>query len=528
MLISSARKANLQREVRVEASGKGSGMAKSCGTLGRRRFLQGVASGVLAYAAAGAQPLTADPAAAPREVFKTRGYYLCLPRLPDFGLPEWKTIIDSIKQDRGNYLILWMGGGFRSRKFPITWQYNRDHLNIQHDFVRALIDYAHSLGIKVVLGFTPFGYDGVNQYPLAHPELKATQPDGTLYRLWGIHSWGYILCPSQAESQRFILEYASELYFDFYPNADGIMIESSDYGVCYCPRCRGHYYEREFKFVEAVSERVWRKSPAAEIVVYPQYFVAAGKPGSEEALPAKYDPRWTLFFTFHSTPLVKDLVKAAPHSLQYEALPYLAADGVQTAIRKMRDFGVNGITPSLECFSFRARYPEGNYWQTMGRKYKPFGYEWLRPGQNPYQAVLTRVWRTAFREFAANPDLPWDDFRAALQRDLFAASTPAAAADDLLEWQKIYLADPSWWAPSPILSPEFFRWRLELGQIKPAQLEDYRAMLGRLRQIRAKYRSPSRDANLQELLDALDYVRAQWTGHEDMLNTPPPQGPSTG
>ena len=35
------------------------------------------------------------------------------------------------------------------------------------------------LGLPVVLlGFTPFGYDGVNQYALEHPELKAVGKDG--------------------------------------------------------------------------------------------------------------------------------------------------------------------------------------------------------------------------------------------------------------------------------------------------------------------------------------------------------------
>ena len=504
-------------------SSERSGAEGASPDLDRRKFLQGLASGALAYAGANQRSLAGDrpgQAAAAKEVFKTRGYYLGLQRMPDFGLEEWKAILRCIKEDRGNYLILWMGGAFRSRKFPITWQYNRDHLNIQHDFVRQLIDYAHSLGIKVVLGFTPFGYDGVNQYPIEHPELKATQQSGELHRLWGIHSWGYILCPSQAESQRFILEYVSELYFEFYPNADGIMIESSDYGVCYCPDCRGHYYEREFKFVQAISERIWRKSPGAEIVVYPQYFVATGNPGSEEAAPAKYDPRWTLFFTFHSTPLVKDLVKMAPNSIQYESFPYLTAQDVRTTMQKMRDFGVNGIAPSLECFSFRARYPEGNYWQAMGRKYKPFGYEWLRPGQHPYDALLTRVWRLAFREFGANPDLPWDDFRTILGKELFAGSAPSSAVDDLIEWQKIFMTDPSWWAPSPIVSPELFSWRTELGQFKALQLEEYRAMLSRLRQIRAKYHSPSRNPNLQEMLEALDYILAKWNGHEDVLKAP--------
>ena len=30
-----------------------------------------------------------------------------------------------------------------------------------------------------LLGFTPFGYDGVNRYPIEHPELKAKKSDGT-------------------------------------------------------------------------------------------------------------------------------------------------------------------------------------------------------------------------------------------------------------------------------------------------------------------------------------------------------------
>src|SRR3954467_8410488 len=97
------------------------------------------------------------------------------------------------------------------------------------EFVRDLIDHAHPRGVKVLLGFTPFGYDGVNQYPLEHPELKAVGKDGKPVAPFGIGCWGYNLCPSRPESQRFMLEYARELAFDFYPDADGLLIESSDY-----------------------------------------------------------------------------------------------------------------------------------------------------------------------------------------------------------------------------------------------------------------------------------------------------------
>ena len=64
---------------------------------------------------------------------------------------------------------------------------------------------------------TPFSYDGVNQYPFEHPELKAVQRNGRLIGLNGIHCWGYALNPSRTAAQRFMLEYAREMLFDFYP-----------------------------------------------------------------------------------------------------------------------------------------------------------------------------------------------------------------------------------------------------------------------------------------------------------------------
>src|SRR5690349_10132991 len=113
------------------------------------------------------------------EPFKLRGYYVTFMRMPVMGLPEWKQAIDCFAQDDINLLILWTAGGFRSKKFPITSEYNQEHANVTNDFARELIDYAHRKNIRVLLGFTPFGYDGVNRYPLEHPELKAKKADGS-------------------------------------------------------------------------------------------------------------------------------------------------------------------------------------------------------------------------------------------------------------------------------------------------------------------------------------------------------------
>ena len=118
--------------------------------------------------------------------FAVRGYYMTFMRMPLWGLPEWKEALKCIEADGGNTVILWMGGGFRSKKFPITWKYNEEHRNVREDFGRELIEEAHRRGIRVVLGFTPFGYDGVNQYALEHPELKAKKADGSPVDAFGI------------------------------------------------------------------------------------------------------------------------------------------------------------------------------------------------------------------------------------------------------------------------------------------------------------------------------------------------------
>jgi hypothetical protein len=82
--------------------------------------------------------------AADEPAFTLRGYYLTFMRMPAMGLAEWKQAVDCFAKDDMNTLVLWMPGGFRSRKFPLTWPYNEEHPNVRQDFVRELIDYAHA------------------------------------------------------------------------------------------------------------------------------------------------------------------------------------------------------------------------------------------------------------------------------------------------------------------------------------------------------------------------------------------------
>jgi hypothetical protein len=102
--------------------------------------------------------------------------------------------------------------------------------------------------------------------------------------------------------------------FEFYPDADGLFIESSDYAICHCADCGPKFFEHEFAFVRALSDEVWARRPDATVVVYPHDFSGAKLRFSlTEATAARqpFDPRWTLFFTPHSAALEPALIAQA-------------------------------------------------------------------------------------------------------------------------------------------------------------------------------------------------------------------------
>jgi hypothetical protein len=153
------------------------------------------AASLLGGAAVGRGTAQARPARLPTLTpppgIGSRGYYITFCRIPTAGYDTWRSIFDTFADDGIQHVILWMGGAFRSREYPITWQYNSNHANVQHDFAGRLIDYAHTRGVKVLLGFSPYTYDGTNQYAFERPDLKGIQANGKLARLQGIDSWGY-------------------------------------------------------------------------------------------------------------------------------------------------------------------------------------------------------------------------------------------------------------------------------------------------------------------------------------------------
>ncbi|WZO97468.1 hypothetical protein EP7_004502 [Isosphaeraceae bacterium EP7] len=443
--------------------------------------------------------------------FAMRGAYLTFMRMPTYDLADWKRIVDGIRDDGGNTLILWVAGGFRSEVAPITWAYNAEHENVRSDFVRALIDHAHARGIKVLLGFTPFGYDGVNRYALERPELKAIGKDGKAVAPFGIGCWGYNLCPSRPESQRFMLDYAREIVAR-YPNADGLMIESSDYAICHCIDCGERYFEKEFAFVRAISEEVWAKKPGDTVVVYPHYFSGADVPGlGMKAAKLPFDPRWTLMFTPHSAPPEPALIKQSVGSIWWDDSP--ARHGpreIRENARRARQAGMNGYIPSMEAFTFVAtEAEEGQPW-LKGRRQVPLGFGWLEPGEPPYDELPMRVNRIAYREFSRDPDLQLERFEEILGREVLGASTTSQASADLLEIQAVFFNERTWCQPSPLTSPDRLRAMKAQGTLTPSSKAVYRKALDRLDVI-GRRTGAAESGGGRELHRIVRWVLDRWT-----------------
>jgi hypothetical protein len=455
--------------------------------------------------------------------FAQRGYYITFMRMPTYDLAAWKKIVDGIHDDGGNTLLLWVGGAFRSAKYPITWRYNQDHENVRKDFVRDLIDHAHSKGIRVLLGFTPFGYDGVNQYPLGHPELRAIGKDGKPVAPFGIGCWGYNLCPSRPESQEFMLEYVREMAFDFYPDADGLLIESSDYAICHCKDCGERFFEKEFAIVRRISEEVWARKAEATIVVFPHYFSGADVPGfGVKAAKLPFDPRWSLVFTPHSSRPEPDLIRKARSSLWWDDSPALRGPReIRAGARRARENGATGYVPSLEAFTFvAAEAEEGQAW-LKGRRQVPLGFGWLDSGDQPYDELPMRVQRIAYREFSRNPDLAFEEYKAILGRDLFGTASTPQAIEDMLDIQAIFNSGRTWCQPSPPTSPERVRAMKDRGELTTEKRAEYRAALDGLRAIEARNRVQKWDGE-RELHRIARWLLDRWEGETGELLDPTP------
>lgn len=478
---------------------------KLSGAAGAATLLGGAAVGRAATQPRAAHAAAQLPTLTPPPGIGSRGYYITFCRIPTAGYDTWRSIFDTFADDGIQHVVMWMGGAFRSRKYPITWQYNRNHENVRHDFVRRLIDYAHSRGVKILLGFSPYTYDGTNQYAFERPDLKGIQANGKLARLQGIHSWGYNLDPTKADTKQFMLEYAREMCFDFYPNADGMLIESADIDICVGGDCGGasHYYEVEYEFVKQISEDMWAHNPDAQILIHSNYFI-----GGSNGANMPYDPRWGLMFTPWTVNL--DLVSRVSYAYYFDLDVISQSPPYQRAsARYVRDHGFAGYLPSQEFFTFVPEHPEIGEPGIVGRQLHPFGIDVIGLDTNPYVDPLVSVNRIAYREYMRDPDLSDAGFRAALGQSVFGDTATDQDIDDLMFLHDCFYWNKSLFSASAQADPHVLRDNLERGLLSFDDLRKIRSGLDALPAVAHRV-STSRNPRVRALSEHAKLMQRNW------------------
>ena len=439
--------------------------------------------------------------------FETRAYYTIVGRQQRWGEAEWRRYLDAAAEDGCNLVTLWIAGAFASRRFPTTWDYNRDHPNVRSDFLGRVIDHAHNLGIKIALGFGTFCYDGVNRIPLAHPELAGRTETGEPVRMIGLHSIGQLMCASQPAAHDAMAEYVREMYLDFYPQADGLFMESADYGHCVCSDCRDDYFAKEHDLVMRLSEIAWAHRPDALSIIYPHYLLRAGRP---------VDPRQTLFFTVHSAPLDDAAIAAARSSMYWTLALETSCDGVAEACRLAAADGVGGFSLGMEPLEYErdaVEIAEDGFDEQL----VPYDARWLSVGQFPFEDLVVKVVRIAFRVYTAAPEATEDDLCRAIARTMLGSDQRSAEARDLLALHRLLSMDiRSFKRRGPIAYPTDFPppwWTPE--QIAEAKAR-YRQALARLEAIAQRHRGSDLPA-LAEAARIADWILARWADERHRL-----------
>ncbi len=317
-----------------------------------------------------------------------------------------------------------------------------------------------------------------------------------------------------------MIEYVREMAFEFYPEADGLFIESSDYAICHCPECGPKHFDHEFKFVRAISDETWARNPTATIVVYPHYFSGAKlRFAFTEAVATKqtFDPRWTLFFTPHSAALEPELIARAKGSWWWNEAPSrFDIPGIRAGAQRARDAHCTGFIPSLECYSYVETHEEfGEPWLN-GRRQVPLGFGWLADGASPYRELPMRAARLAYREFGANPDLTEGAFQAVMGQELFGPNWRIEEVQDTLELCRVFGTDRDWTVPAPLTAPGLVESRRKSGRLDSKKRAFLRDQLARVRAIAERHRGAATPA-ARDLARIARWLSAQWQGPNSAL-----------
>ncbi len=105
-----------------------------------------------------------------RPAIPLRGTYnlACWGLAPRYSLTDWEHVVDAMAEDHMNFVLFWLAGLFRSKRFPESFIYPETPLT--HNDIHVLIKYAQDRGIRFYLGSGAFAWFGQDQIAMYHPE----------------------------------------------------------------------------------------------------------------------------------------------------------------------------------------------------------------------------------------------------------------------------------------------------------------------------------------------------------------------
>jgi hypothetical protein len=127
-----------------------------------------------------------------------------------------------------------------------------------------------------------------------------------------------------------------------------------------------------------------------------------------------------------------------------------------------------------------------------------------------------RVNRIAYRAFSRNPDMPFEQSKATLGREVFGNTSTPQLVQDLLEIQAIFAMERTWCQPSPVVCPDRVRAMKAQGRLTPQKQGEYRAALVKLRAMEERHREAKSEGE-QQLHRIASWVLRQWEGENQAL-----------
>ena len=120
---------------------------------------------------------------------------------------------------------------------------------------------------------------------------------------------------------------------------------------------------------------------------------------------------------------------------------------------------------------------------------------------------------------ASNPDLPFEQYKDILGREVFGEASTPQAVDDLLTLQAVFATERTWCQPSPLVCPERVRAMRDRAILTPEKRSEYRKVLDQVREIERRHRGQKSNGE-RELHRIAQWVVDRWEGEGELLSEP--------